>query len=249
MNSCLTITLQTLSYSESLRDELKILDDITQYTVSPGYLWHSSEKYTQRLLHLEFQVQTLHSESRARLTDFVGPERLPENISSAVSQICHLKSWDTFLYHVHKHLFIIATWIYFERTARQLTGSSELLSKLLDEAFFLVYIHLQAPDSECNIRNSPFSLFIIGIEARNENERRAVLDIWDQTRRTIEGDIIKHSSVCAISLGSSVLGMAIDLTKRIWIEDDSPDGVLTHGNYISKLDRIFSAARTLPALL
>ena len=131
-----------------------------------------------------------------------------------------------------------------------LMGSSTALSEILDDAFALISFNLSNKHVLSIRRIQPLAFFLIGIEARNEKERRMILDIMDCAKQESETRLKDDGKPCpAIGLRKTGMIHATDLTKRVWIRDDLHNPVDLPVDYKTRLEDAISASMMLPPLL
>ena len=118
-------------------------------------------------------------------------------------------------------LFKLATLIYLERQSSSFSGVSEEIESWCNEAFQLL--------TELKDFNQPFPLFILGCEARTDEQRDVVLELISRT------DLITHSKN---------LQYVAHITKSVWVQDDLADETIDYGR---KLDRMLSSMRVCPS--
>lgn len=235
-----------MTHSECLSNEIKILDDVICLSVGPGDARYHSDEYADILQKLEDRLRHSYFLSRARL---IGINLPPWPNKYIVKPNTEIIPPEESLYRSRMHLFLAATWIYFERTARHLVGESETLSRLLDDAFSLLSYHLQNEHVEFKIRHQPFALFVIGGEARSDRERKLVLDVLARASVDIERLSANGQPCLAIGVRASGLGYAMKLTKRLWIKYDLHDHSEGYLDYSTKLHEVISSCEKLPSLL
>ncbi|CAK7223648.1 hypothetical protein SBRCBS47491_005279 [Sporothrix bragantina] len=141
---------------------------------------------------------------------------------------------------LQRYFFLAATWVYFQRACRFLTGPSSKIDALIDEAFaWAEDIH------RLNIRIAPFSLFLIGSEANTEARRHTVMEFIHRRPEllpitsealTIRGDQSKPSQVdCLIAAA--------------WAQDDLHDDSDGYLDYVTKMQYVITARSVMPALM
>lgn len=96
-----------------------------------------------------------------------------------------------------KEVFVIATFVYFERKSKQLVGASSKTDEWIEDGFKIL-----AKLESCN---KSFPLFIFGREARVESRRLLILQMIDKS--------MKNSTVSSLSTLRHLL-------LKLWIQDD-----------------------------
>lgn len=141
---------------------------------------------------------------------------------------------------IQRYLFLAASWVYFQRACRHLTGPSPMIDTLFDEIFSWSYdIH------RLNVRVTPFSLFLIGIEANTESRRRTLMDHIHQ-----RPELLPIASDTLVQRGDDTTPSQVDcLISATWAQDDlhnDSDGYL---DYVTKMQYVMTARSVLPALV
>ncbi|EFX02991.1 hypothetical protein CMQ_2920 [Grosmannia clavigera kw1407] len=129
---------------------------------------------------------------------------------------------------LQRFLFLSACWIYFQRACRYLSGPSVTMDSLLVDVFSMAS-HIQ----RMGVRITPFSLFMIGSEARTEESRRSILDLVNQPQG------IDDPSTNCVNL----------LLSAVWAQDDLHDSTQGYLDYITKMEWVITARPVLPALV
>lgn len=234
-------------HSDCLLDEVKLLDDIIHLLERfPDHQRHSTE-YSNSIGQLETRLRKAYFQSMADLTGITAtswPNPYSLKITEANS------STAGFIESSRKHLFIAAVWIYFERAVRGLVGTSETLSCVLNDAFWLLSYNLHNQHVRSSTRHPPFALFLVGTEARNDEERRLILEVLlaaaSETERWLP---LVGNHAPTIGLRSASLGYATYLTERLWIRNDLHDSSAGFLDYHSSLTDAISGCEMLPSLL
>ncbi|CAK7224766.1 hypothetical protein SCUCBS95973_005628 [Sporothrix curviconia] len=137
-------------------------------------------------------------------------------------------------------LFLAATWIYFQRTCRHLTGPSAQIDALFDETFaWAEDIH------RLNIRITPFSLFLIGAEANTEARRRTVMDFVHRRPELLP----IASEVLSIRGDDTTPSQLECLISATWAQDDLHNDSEGYLDYVTKMQYVITARSVLPALV
>ncbi|CAK7201416.1 hypothetical protein SEUCBS139899_004120 [Sporothrix eucalyptigena] len=141
---------------------------------------------------------------------------------------------------LQRYFFLAATWIYFQRTCRHLTGASLDINTLFDESFAWANdIH------RLNIRITPFSLFLIGTEANTEARRLAVMDFIHR-----RPELLPIASDVLTIRGDNSTPSQIDcLISAAWAQDDLHDDSEGYLDYVTKMQYVITARSVLPALV
>ena len=119
-------------------------------------------------------------------------------------------------------LYRLGALIYLERASKSFSGRSEKVDLLVEQAFGIL-THLLT----CN---AALPLFIVGLEARTDKNRRVILDLLEDTLQTSQSkslEVVRH------------------MMQEAWIQDDLEIDVDL--DYMIKLDTIISANHTVPA--
>jgi hypothetical protein len=118
-------------------------------------------------------------------------------------------------------LYQLAALLYLERVSRNFSGASDMTSSLTESAFTI----LKQLDS-CNV---PLPLFILGLEARTDEQRIIVLGLIERTRKT--------------SLSKSLENVH-SMLQAAWTQDDlETDKDL---DYVLKLDTLVTSHLIIP---
>ncbi|KAH7138209.1 fungal-specific transcription factor domain-containing protein [Dendryphion nanum] len=118
-------------------------------------------------------------------------------------------------------IYRLATLIYLERQSNNFSGLSEEIATWIEQALPLL--------AQLNGYDQPFPLFVIGCEARTDEQRDVILELISRTE--------------AISRSRN-LQYVTHVIQAIWVQDDLADGTLDYSN---KLDSIFGAVNILPS--
>ncbi|KAL7916677.1 fungal-specific transcription factor domain-containing protein [Trichoderma velutinum] len=242
-------TIQMIPGAECLLDEVKLLDDIVSHAAHLQADQLPPHRHDATLPDIEKRVRELYSLSRQQLvnTDIVkhldGSFNPPTTCNTLLS---HRESRGC----LRMHLFIIATWIYFERTLCNLAGASDSLTRMLNEAFSLLSYSRELYTGT-EMRHFPFALFVIGAEARNDDERRVVLDVMAQMVGRISGVSISPAQGPSPAQNLRSLGMKVaeELAQSFWILRDLHDSSEGYFDYNNSLHQIVSNYERLPSLL
>ena len=143
--------------------------------------------------------------------------------------------------------------IFFERALYSLSGTSERLSNILDNTFQLLEFNLRNKKCRALRRIPPLSLFLIGVDARDDYERKIVLDLINYFAVEAES-WAQADGQASPAVGFRTTGMnhAMDLLKKVWVIDDlqgKAEGVSQYFGYRGKLCQVLSSSTTLPCLL
>ena len=141
---------------------------------------------------------------------------------------------------IQTRLFIGATWIYFIRMARHISGSSTTVTSILGDVFDDKKTGIDTLQ-RCNL---PFAVLIMGSEAASEARRRSVLDLIDRAADAVSSPALATSAVY------NPLGYVADMLRTSWMFDDlhvGHDGG-RHLDYRHKMHLVFAASEVMPAL-
>ena len=119
-------------------------------------------------------------------------------------------------------LYLLAALIYLNRMGLNYSGDEPYHKQLVEEATQLL--------TDIQATEVPWPFFIVGCEARNDRERRTVLELASTTTR--RGD-------------SSRIPWLLEMIERYWSQDDL-DTELVSG-YVDKMSTVISASPFLPA--
>lgn len=147
-------------------------------------------------------------------------------------------------------IFFAATRIYFERTLFSLSGTSQHLSIILDDTFALLRYNLQNRQLRAPRRIPPLSLFLIGMEARDECERRTVLDLITYSSEEEESRA-KADAEASLTIGlrNTAMKHATRFLKRLWVKQDLHGATDIYRSYGSRLCQAFGPSSALPCFL
>lgn len=120
-------------------------------------------------------------------------------------------------------LYRLAIHIYVNRVSGNVLGQEAQTQKRIDEAFTLLS---QLPSCE-----RQFPVFVLGCEARSDDQRAIIMDLISRTERRITSRSFNHVTL---------------LLHAVWAQDDLADGEL---NYWNKLTSIISSCTIVPSLV
>lgn len=120
-------------------------------------------------------------------------------------------------------LFYLATIVYLNRATGNLLEPETITQQRISRAFTIF-----APMGLCERQ---FPLFILGCEARTDEDRRMVLDLVDRTDRAVS---------------SRWMFLTRAFIQKVWVQDDLAGGEL---DYMDKLSAIMSTCKILPPLV
>lgn len=120
-------------------------------------------------------------------------------------------------------LLQLTTLIYLERTATQLSGPSEKLTRLLDEAY--------ATLRSIQTCQWPFPLLICACEARDDEERKVIADLVTQTESTAKVKNLRNLK---------------SIIRFVWTQDDLAEGP---GSYTDKITALISMSDSVPSFV
>lgn len=120
-------------------------------------------------------------------------------------------------------LYRLAIHIYVNRVSENLLGQASRTQQRIDEAFTLLS---RLPSCE-----RQFPIFILGCEARTDDQRAIILDLISRTEKNITSRSFNHVTL---------------LLHALWAQDDLADSEL---NYWHKLTSIISRCTVVPSLV
>jgi hypothetical protein len=120
-------------------------------------------------------------------------------------------------------LYQLAALVYLNRVSEDLLDQSARTQQQIDRAFSIF--------SELSSCERQFPLFILGCEARTDDQRAIVLDLIARTQKRASSRPIIHVKI---------------LIHAMWAQDDLADQEL---NYWDKLSSIISACSIMPSLV
>lgn len=120
-------------------------------------------------------------------------------------------------------LYRLAVLVYLHRATGDVLGFTRMTQKYLDEAF-AIFPRLEACERQ-------FPVFILGAEARSDEERAVVLDLVSRTE--------DHRS-------SRSLAQVKVLLNAVWTQDDLAGGTL---DYRDKMTGVISSSAIVPSLV
>jgi hypothetical protein len=118
-------------------------------------------------------------------------------------------------------LYKLASLIYLERQSTNFSGQSEEIESWTGRAFPLL--------AQLSEFEQPFPLFILGCEARTDEQRGVVLELIART------DLVSRSRN---------LQYIAHIIRSNWVQDDLADGMLDYGE---KLESIFNSMEIVPS--
>lgn len=120
-------------------------------------------------------------------------------------------------------LYRLAVHIYVNRVSENILGQAAQTQKRIDEGFALLS---QLPSCE-----RQFPIFVLGCEARTDDQRATILDVISRTEKKVTSRSFNHVTV---------------LLHALWAQDDLADGEL---NYWNKMTSIISHCNVVPSLV
>lgn len=120
-------------------------------------------------------------------------------------------------------LYRLAIQIYVNRVSENVLGQAARTQQRIDEGFVLLS---QLPSCE-----RQFPIFVLGCEARTDDQRAIILDLISRTEKKITSRSFNHVKV---------------LLHALWAQDDLADREL---NYLVKLTSIISGCTIAPSLV
>ncbi|EPE04503.1 zinc-finger transcription factor [Ophiostoma piceae UAMH 11346] len=199
-----------------------------QEQMDPHY--PTTRDHLQNLDSIENQLDTALQQSRSDCVDI-------STVNDKDGKACVVASLK-----LQRYWFVAASWIYFQRTCRHLTGPSERVTSLFDHLFSLT-----RDIRRVHARIAPFSVFLVSAEAGTEQRRRQVMDFIHQRSE-------KHPSVSEITNSPRPscypTAAQIDyLLSASWTQDDLHDNSEGHLDYVTKMQYVITARSILPALV
>ena len=208
-----------------------------------------SDELNGKLIRLSEEIERAYLASKKSLenTDLSLPSSTK---TSEITPGSNSNSAEEILDHSRSTLFQAAIRVYFERALCSLSGTSETLASVLDDAFSLLAYNLQNQKLRATRRITPLSLFLVGVEARNEYERKLLLDLITQTSTEAERWLQADGQTSPkVGFRSTGMNYVMDLLKKVWVKDDLHDVAEWCLDYRGKLREVFSSYWTLPSLL
>lgn len=132
-----------------------------------------------------------------------------------------------------RYLFAVASWIYFQRTCRKVSGPTTLLEPLLSEAYNLL------PKLECTI---PFPFLLIGSEASTDERRFIILECLQRMQTSL-------TSGGRAAAAGILLDQTARLLELLWVKDDLHDDREGFMDYSTKMHCAVTSWDILPALI
>lgn len=111
--------------------------------------------------------------------------------------------------------------IYLERQSTNFSGQSEEIDSWSNKAFTLL--------TELSEFSQPFPLFILGCEARTDEQRTIILELISRTELVARSRNLQYVA---------------HIIRSVWVQDDLADMTL---DYRGKLDSIFSSMEIVPS--
>lgn len=233
--------------SDCLLPDLKLFDHVLTLSHSAKNS-RSSDKLNGKLVMLSEETERSYLASKTFLESTDLSLLYCPKISEVTSESS--SSAEEILDHSRSTIFQAAIRIYFERALCSLSGTSEILAGVLDDAFSLLAYNLQNQRLRATRRITPLSLFLVGVEARNDYERKMLLDLITQTSTEAERWLQADGQTSPkIGFRSTGMNHVMDLLKKIWVKDDLQVTAEGYLDYRGKLHEAFSSYWTLPSLL
>lgn len=221
---------QIPAFKDFVSEEFQLLVDVLDLRSAPefGNNCHS-ETHQAMLEDISSRISRTYSRTTGELKELLQSN----SISSADVQA-----------QLQKRLFIAATWIYFVRTARQLSGPISTVSSLLSDAFDSDITGIR----HLGVCNLPFIVFILGCETSSEDHRRDILDLIQRTSGLGRDEGISPDQAAASAQPVS-LGVIRTLLEAAWAMEDlhADDGGGRCLDYEQKLHLVLTASEVLPA--
>ncbi|CAI7584537.1 unnamed protein product [Penicillium glandicola] len=189
---------------------------------------HSTQSPFTTILKLLTEVCDLVAVAPAQMTSSKESDNFKSYLKILAWKIQSIPISDT---TVHKYpgmatlveLFQLATLVYLNRVSKNIIESAAKTQQRIERAFIIF--------SELDSCERQFPLFILGCEARTDDERCAVLDLICRTE--------KRDS-------SRSLFLTKKLIEAIWAQDDLSQGQI---DYTEKLSAIISCCAILPTFV
>jgi hypothetical protein len=124
---------------------------------------------------------------------------------------------------VATELFKLATQIYLNRVTGDLLDQAESIQANLNRAFALF--------SQMNCCERQYPLFVIGCEARTDEQRLTVLDLISRTEKRSSSRSLNHIKI---------------LVQALWAQDDLAEKEL---DYWNKMSSVISSCTIIPSLV
>jgi hypothetical protein len=126
-------------------------------------------------------------------------------------------------HNVVSEIFKIATLVYLNRVTGDLLDQAESIQSNLDRAFTLF--------SKMSSCDRQYPLFIIGCEARTDEQRLTVMDLISRTEQRSSSRSLNHVKI---------------LVQAIWAQDDLAEKGL---DYSKKMSTVISSCTIIPSLV
>lgn len=217
------------------------MGDYLQYEIYLLALVLKASKQEQ--LDADFPTGRDHQQNLSDLEDEINESLTKSKVScrdiGSVDETDTAATADASL-RLQRYLFLVSTWIYFQRTCRHLTGPSLEIDTLFDEVFaWSCDIH------RLDVRIAPFSLFLIGTEANTENRRMAVMEFIHR-----RPELLPITPAALAARGDNSTPSQIDcLISAAWAQDDLHDDSEGYLDYVTKMQYVITARAVLPALV
>ncbi|KAK1767572.1 fungal-specific transcription factor domain-containing protein [Phialemonium atrogriseum] len=218
------------AFKDFVSEEFQLLVDVLDLRSAPEFGNNCHSETHQAMLE---DISSRISRTFSRATGELKKILQSNSISSAEVQA-----------QLQKRLFIAATWIYFVRTARQLSGPISTVSSLLSDAFDSDTTGIR----HLSVCNLPFIVFILGCETSSEDHRRDILDLIQRTSGLGRDEGISPDQA-AVSVQPVSLGVIRTLLEAAWAMEDlhADDGGGRCLDYEQKLHLVLTASEVLPA--
>lgn len=120
-------------------------------------------------------------------------------------------------------LYQLAILVYISRASENLLNQRTCTQQQIDKAF-TIFTRLGSCDRQ-------FPVFILGCEARSDDQRAVILDLISRTEKNISSRSFNYVRM---------------LLQAIWAQDDLADGDV---NYWDKLSYVISCCRIMPTFV
>ncbi|CAH0056364.1 unnamed protein product, partial [Clonostachys solani] len=199
---CSPPTHKSRKLPENSHNFLKLVWDIFHGILRPSEAGYHDPAYVESLKHWEYQLEQ-YSVRHDKNTEKTGNS---------------IRGWDD---NFQLELFKLALLIYIERSARSSSGQSEKVTSYTQRGFAVL-----SQMSRCEL---PFPLFIIGSEARYDEERTLILGLLRS------GDANQ----------SHPLSRLESMLQAVWAQNDLETNY--EFDYTMKLDTVMTSSPCLPS--
>ena len=181
---------------------LTLLSEVCDSAVDPSDPSHNTGEYLNYVEVLEWRVKRV-----------MGPSHTTQMTHSALRPDAPTVA----------KLYQLATLVYAERTLRKLSGPSEKVTQIVDSAFSIF--------RELETCQWPFPLLIFACEARDDEERVAILDLIAKTERKAHVRSLESLKT---------------MVRFVWTQDDLAEGPI---DYADKMSALMSTSDSVPSFV